>query len=274
MNRKYFALAKKDLVLGKKKLIGFAAIMAAFAAIAVLIKLSMRYGNLAPLYEKLSADKFFLGLINVASIAIFVAMLFFFVISIQNIFTLSFLDDLKCKWDRFSITLPYSAKTVVGTKTAAVVLTTLVIIPLGGALGMLLCNVSDPAFYFEVLFLICAMIIVFSMITMVLTMVMKNYNMAGFVSMIPMLVIYIPVFIKLNKIREESTLILSQIRPDIDIEDELVILNQQFWEIYADKLKAATMGLVEGWWWAIILGVIAVTAITYFIMVKQLERRV
>ena len=105
MSKRIKGLLYRQLYLSKKSMLLGAALTLIFTAFELLVMLSMKYGNLADMFD--GADTEDIGKVFYMLFLMFVSMTSFgTTVSDHNVLS----SDIKCKWTRFAYTLPVSEK--------------------------------------------------------------------------------------------------------------------------------------------------------------------
>lgn len=256
-------MLKKDLVLCKKKLIIFTAVPLVLYSIFVLVKLSMMCGNLRSIRSELEENSTVIGY-AVSGMLYLITYTSFS--SFQNIFIMNGLDDDKCGWSKFLMTLPMEAKTVVRVKTACICGFS---IPVMGFFSLMsyfimkLYGIFEAGLFIRIILVLTGFGIYMGMSTLAVMTWSKSYNGGGMLSMFPALPVAAFFGLKAFKIMKPYT---AMAEADGDNTDSFPQMIQE--------LKTAFTGFFNSYWWLMVVIVTAAAVICHIITVKLYERRV
>lgn len=263
MGKKYLAILKKDLVLNKKKLITFVSIPLVLYSFFLLVKLSIMYGNLRSIRSELEENSMVIGYVVSGMLYLITYTSFS---SFQNIFIMNGLDDDKCGWSKFLMTLPMEAKTVARVKTACICGFSIPVMGLFALMSyfiMKLYGIFEAGLFIRIILVLTGFGIYMGMSTMAILTWTKSYNVGGMLSMIPAVPVAAFFGLKAFKIMEPYS---AMAEADGDNTDSFPQMIQE--------LKSAFTGFFNSYWWLVLLIVSAAAVICHILTVKLYERRV
>ncbi|MBE6874617.1 MAG: hypothetical protein E7493_12055 [Ruminococcus albus] len=254
MNRRYIAMLKHDLVLGRKTLILTGVAWLVCLIITILVFLSAKYGNLAKVTNK---DELMLTIrVTMLSFSVLVSVMWF-----VNYNDKVFLSDMKCGWQKFRYTTPLTVREQLNYRYGAKVIGLLLsLIPSAVEAGVIVLLNGQGLNKMEWIMMLCMISYgyITSVVMLPLTALFKDNDKAGISSLVVLIVILLPAFIKGRDIGDKLDAMAKAKGGVLSVNDMIDMLS--------GYLPYVAVGI------PVIMA--AVTAVSYICMKKLLEKRV